>query len=142
MPSDGSSLLANTVNKMQLLQLINQVRQQGCQCGDTYYNPVPAVAWNNLLEEAAFAHSADMYQNNYFSHIAPDGSNAGQRINRTGYRWLTYGENIGKGYRTEKEVVDAWLGSPGHCKNIMAREFKEMGIGKAGDYWTQAFGTR
>lgn len=135
-PSDNTGDVS-TVNKTIMLQLVNEARQKGCQCGNTYYNPVPALSWNNLLEKAAYNHSNDMLQKNYFSHTAPDGSNAGVRIERAGYNWMAYGENIGLGYKNEKEVVEAWLKSPGHCKNIMDGKFREMGVAKAGGYWTQ-----
>jgi uncharacterized protein YkwD len=46
------------------------------------------------------------------------------------------------GYTTEKQVVDAWLKSPGHCKNIMNKNYKEMGVARVGTYWTQTFGTK
>ncbi|HZH95543.1 MAG TPA: CAP domain-containing protein, partial [Flavisolibacter sp.] len=62
------------VNKSLVLQLVNEVRKNGCQCGDTYYYPVPELTWNAQLELAALQHSSNMYQNNFFSHIAPDGS--------------------------------------------------------------------
>lgn len=125
-----------------MLQLVNDVRKKGCQCGDAYYPSAPAVTWNNLLEKAALGHSQDMYSNNYFSHEAQDGTGAGERIVVAGYKWRTYGENIAMGYSAEKEVVDGWIKSPGHCKNIMNSSFKEMGAAKAGSYWTQDFGVK
>ncbi|NTS41355.1 CAP domain-containing protein [Flavisolibacter sp. BT320] len=130
------------VNKKQLLQLVNQVRQKGCQCGDTFYPATTPLQWNAQLEQAALMHSSDMYANNYFSHAAKDGSKAGKRIDRTGYSWKTYGENIAFGYRNEAEVVKGWIRSPGHCKNIMSKSFKEMGVARAGEYWTQVFATK
>lgn len=136
------SNLPATVNRGQLLQLVNEVRQKGCQCGDTYYYPTTKVSWNSQLELAAYSHSSDMYQNQYFSHTGLDGSNAGVRIDRTGYNWMAYGENIATGYSTEQQVVDAWIKSPGHCKNIMNKAYKEMGVARVGNYWTQEFATR
>lgn len=136
------SALPTAVNKAVLLQLVNDVRKKGCQCGDTYYGPVPVVTWNDKLTVAAYNHSQDMYKNNFFSHVAPDGSNGGVRIKRVGYNWMAFGENIASGYRTEKEVVQGWLESPGHCKNIMSKLFKEMGVARYGNYWTQEFGAR
>src|SRR5579875_1205892 len=73
----------STVNKNILLQLVNEVRKKGCTCGNTYYAPVTPLSWNNQLEKAAFEHSSDMNQHKYFSHTAPDGSNAGDRISNT-----------------------------------------------------------
>jgi uncharacterized protein YkwD len=136
------STLPRTVNKSVMLDLVNEVRKAGCQCGDTYYYPVGSVNWNNQLELAAYNHSSDMYKNNYFSHIAPDGSNGGVRIERTGYIWMVYGENIASGYTTERSVVDGWIKSPGHCKNLMNKAYKEMGVAKIGTYWTQEFATK
>jgi len=132
----------STLNKTLLLQLVNKVRQSGCQCGSTYYYPAPPLTWNDKLEAAALGHSKDMYTNHYFSHVAKDGSKGGARIDAVGYRWMAYGENIGMGYSKEKEVVDAWLKSPEHCKNIMNKMYKEMGAARVGNYWTQDFGAR
>ncbi|MEJ7911918.1 MAG: CAP domain-containing protein [Chitinophagaceae bacterium] len=130
------------VNRSLLLQLVNEKRKQGCQCGDTYYYPVPELAWNTQLESAALGHSANMYSNNFFSHIAPDGTKGGARIERAGYDWRAYGENIASGYTSEKEVIAGWIKSPTHCKNLMNRLYKEMGVGRVGKFWTQEFGMR
>lgn len=141
-PGTTTAAVPATINKTLMLQLVNDVRKKGCQCGDTFYNPVGALVWNDQLEAAAYSHSEDMYKNNYFSHTAPDGANGGVRIQRAGYKWSTYGENIAQGHRTEKEVVEGWLQSPGHCKNIMNRSFKEMGVARVGTFWTQEFGAK
>ena len=130
------------VNKALMLQLINEVRQSGCRCGDTYYYPVAPLTWNDKLEKAASLHSADMYQRNYFSHASQDGKKGGARLDEAGYHWKTFGENIAMGYRNEVDVVEGWLQSPGHCKNIMNKDFKEMGVARVGNYWTQEFGRR
>ena len=142
--TDHSSytVLPPTVNRNQMLQLVNDIRKKGCQCGDTYFYPAPPVVWNSLLEEAAYKHSTNMYKNKFFSHAAPDGSRGGTRLERVGYAWKLFGENIGEGYKTEKEMLDGWLASPGHCENIMKKEFKEMGVARAGNLWTQEFGSR
>lgn len=131
-----------SLNKTIILKLVNDVRRKGCQCGETYYYPAPELLWSDQLEEAALQHSNDMNRKKYFAHIAPDGSNAGARIDRTGYPWKTYGENIAEGYLTESEVVEGWLKSPGHCKNIMSPKFKEMGVAHTGDYWVQVFAVK
>jgi uncharacterized protein YkwD len=130
------------INKILVLQLVNEARRKGCQCGDTWYPATTSLTWNAQLERAALVHSNDMYANNYFSHAAKDGSKAGNRLDDAGYRWRTYGENIAFGYRSEREVIKGWLLSPGHCKNLMSPAFKEMGLSRVGDYWTQVFGTK
>lgn len=130
------------VNKTLLLQMVNEVRSKGCQCGDTWYPAAPALTWNIQLEQAALVHSSDMHSNQYFSHASKDGRKAGDRIDGAGYKWRTYGENIAFGYRSERDVVKGWILSPGHCKNIMNKAYKEMGVARVGDYWTQVFATK
>lgn len=132
----------STVNKTVLLQLVNDARKKGCNCGNKYYGPANALTWNNQLEKAAYDHSKDMFQNKYFSHTGSDGSGSGERITSAGYAWRWYGENIAEGYPTEKAVVAGWLSSPGHCANIMNKNYKEMGVAKVGDYWTQDFASK
>jgi uncharacterized protein YkwD len=136
------SVAPSTVNKQLMLELVNNVRKKGCQCGDKYYPAAGPLVWNDLLEKAAQNHSNEMNKNDYFSHISADGSNGGARLDAIGYKWIAYAENIGMGYTTEKEVVDAWVKSPSHCKNLMGKEYKEMGVARAGLYWTQDFGSR
>ncbi len=131
-----------TVNKQLILDLVNAVRKKGCNCGDTWYPSAPSVAWNDQLEQAALQHSTDMYRKNYFSHISSEGSNGGDRLDAIGYKWIAYAENIGMGYTSEKEVVEAWVKSPSHCKNMMGKDYKEMGVARVGLYWTQDFGSR
>ncbi len=136
------TILPPTVNRTLMLKLVNEARKKGCQCGDTYFYPAPPVVWNSLLEEAAYKHASDMSKNKFFSHYAPDGSRGGDRLKRVGYTWKIYGENIGEGYKTEKEMLEGWLASPGHCKNIMNKGFNEMGVARVGTLWTQEFGSR
>ncbi len=139
---NGTDSVSSSVNKTVLLQLVNDARKKGCNCGNTYYPPVAPLTWNELLEKAAQSHSTDMFKKNYFSHTGSDGSGSGERISRAGYTWKYYGENIANGYQTESEVIAGWLSSPGHCSNIMNGNFTEMGVSKAGNYWTQDFGRR
>lgn len=141
-PGPGPGKKSKELNRTVMLQLVNKVRANGCNCGGKYYAPAPPLAWNGQLEKAAFEHSQDMWRKNYFSHKAPDGSNGGNRIERAGYNWKAYGENIAFGYTSEREVVKGWLSSPGHCKNIMNRNYREMGVSRVANYWTQTFGTR
>lgn len=144
-PASGGAptpMFLPAVNKMLLLQLVNEVRKKGCRCGETWYPAAPPISWNDLLEKAALNHSVDMNAKSYFSHSSQNGDKAGQRIDAVGYRWRTYGENIAFGFDTERDVVAGWLKSPGHCKNIMSKDYAEMGVARSGQYWTQTFGTR
>lgn len=140
--SNNSGDVVYNVNKATLLQLVNDVRSKGCTCGTTVMPAVGTLVWNDQLGKAAYDHSVDMKANNYFSHTGLNGSDPGQRITAAGYVWTSYGENIANGYTSEQAVIDGWLGSEGHCKNMMDGDYKDMGVGRDGNYWTQEFGSK
>ncbi|RDI95753.1 CAP domain-containing protein [Meiothermus sp. QL-1] len=110
-------------------QALNQVRATPCRCaGQDFPQPAPPVRWNAQLAQAALAHSQDMQQHNFFSHTGSDGSNPGQRIQRTGYRAASWGENIAAGQPDMPSVIRAWLSSQtGHCQAIKSQSFSEIG---------------
>ncbi|WP_151633874.1 CAP domain-containing protein [Noviherbaspirillum aerium] len=131
-----------------ILTLVNAARARQRSCGGKHFPPAPALAWNAALARAAQAHSADMARHNYFRHSDRNGAQAGDRASRSGYAWRQVGENIAAGQGSAEDAVSGWLASPGHCANIMNREFREMGawfvIEPRSDlqiYWTQVFGT-
>lgn len=140
--NNNSGDVVYNVNKTTLLQLVNDVRTKGCTCGTTVMPAVGTLTWNDQLAKAGYDHSVDMNKNDYFSHTGLDGSNPGQRITAAGYTWSSYGENIANGYTTEQAVMNGWLNSEGHCKNIMNGGFKDIGAGRDGNYWTQVFGSK
>jgi uncharacterized protein YkwD len=125
-----------TPDRQKILKLVNDVRAKGCKCGDKYYEPASPVSWNNKLEMAAIGHSVYMRQGNYLSHAGLNGNSAGDRIKATGYEWVGYGENIAAGYESEESVVNGWVKSAGHCKNIMNGMFTDLAVGRCGNYWT------
>lgn len=126
-------------DKKLLLKLVNDYRTVGCTCGTDVQPAVDPVVWNDTLELAAEIHSMDMNDNSFFSHTGSDGSSPGNRVTRVNYNWRTVGENIARGQVSEEKVIEAWINSPGHCKNIMNPSFKEMGVSELNLYWTQIF---
>jgi uncharacterized protein YkwD len=131
-----------------VLTLINQRRAAGATCGSTAYPPVGPLTMNASLQTAARAHSVDMATANYVSHTSPDGSTFDQRMRDAGYSGaFPWAENIAAGPGSAAGVVDGWMGSPGHCANIMSAGARATGVGYAfragstyGHYWTQNFG--
>jgi uncharacterized protein YkwD len=90
------------------------------------------------LRAAAAGHAGDMVARHYFDHTSKSGASFVTRIKRTGWtkhrRGWTVGENIGYGsgsLATPREMVKGWMHSAGHRANILARQFKLIGIGVA-----------
>ncbi|MBM2620191.1 CAP domain-containing protein [Actinoplanes sp. LDG1-06] len=123
--------------QQRVLGLINQNRRRGgCH----------SLTLDRRLIEAANDHAADMARRDYFDHQSPNGDSAGDRVSEAGYRWKRYGENIARGADSAYEVVNGWMNSPTHRRNILDCRLHQMGIGLAisGDrtpYWVQDFAT-
>ena len=78
----------------------------------------------------------------YFEHERPDGSDCFTVMKD--YKCTLCGENIAAGQGDPKDVVEAWMNSPGHRANIMNKDFKKIGVGYSeggeyGKYWAQLF---
>jgi uncharacterized protein YkwD len=99
-----------------------------------------------LLCEAALTHAESMAKTGILEHEGPeDGSTFAERIERTGYKHRAAGENIASGAKTVPDVMDDWMNSPGHKKNIMG-DFEQMGAARVKDtegrwFWAVEFAT-
>ena len=107
------------------------------------------VKVNPLLVMEAQRFSGVQARLGRLSHRGVDGSNAGQRLTRAGYRWRFFGENLAAGQQTPEALVSAWMKSPSHRANVLHPRAREIGIGhtwKSGDqaryfdYWTMVVG--
>ncbi|HEK4968211.1 TPA: sporulation protein [Clostridioides difficile] len=99
---------------------------------------------DSSISNVATKKSQDMIDNNYFSHNSPTYGSPFDMLKKFGISYKTAGENIAIGQKTPKEVVNAWMNSEGHRKNIMNPNFSKIGVGvaqKSGGsiYWTQIF---
>jgi uncharacterized protein YkwD len=107
---------------------------------------LPPLVASRKLDRSAQRWTDAMVDRGSFSH----GSAFAQRISAVGFDWSTVGENIATGYPTPAAVVQAWMGSPGHCANILSPAYREVGTGvsarsvpgasNVAGTWTQDFG--
>ena len=93
------------------------------------------------LSRVARYKSRDMQEKRYFSHTSPTYGSPFDMMRAFGLAYRTAGENIAMGYPTPQSVVDGWMNSEGHRKNILNPAFTVIGVGYVsdGNYWTQMF---
>jgi uncharacterized protein YkwD len=116
------------------------------------------LSYSNDLEEIADYHSTDMAQKGYFSHDSPSGESRSDRYEKYNYDcrirlgsiYYTGGENIGTSYydisvdvsyedsvfvdtndELAETIVQGWMHSEGHRKNILKPYWEREGIGLA-----------
>lgn len=107
------------------------------------------LAADRLLDQAAQAYAEEMLARAFYDHRSPEGETAWERVRGAGYRARRVGENIAKGIFSPAEVVERWLGSQEHRRNILSPAFHQMGVGLAfGEnergfevLWVQLFAT-
>ena len=68
-------------------------------------------------------------------------------MKRVGYHAKLAAENVGTGQVTIEEVMKGWEASPGHNKNLLLADAKQMGIALVQDpktefktFWTLVIG--
>lgn len=129
----------NTNNTSQfqdkVLELVNQER---AKVG------VAPLSFDEKLNELANLKSKDMIDNKYFSHESPVYGSPFDMMKNNGVTYYSAGENIAYGQTTPEKVMDSWMNSEGHKKNILSSSFNYIGIGVQYDsngvpYWTQMF---
>lgn len=116
----------------EILSLVNAEREKaGCQ----------PLAENAQLTQAAQAHADDMAKNNLNGHAGSDGSSVTQRIEKAGYTWGSWGENVSSGYDSSKGHVDGWLNSAPHKADMLKCSYTDTGVAVSGDRAVQVFAT-
>ncbi len=109
----------------ELLQAVNRTRGQ---------RSLVALSRRGELDAVARAHAEDMARRGYFSHFSPEGRNPVDRLDAAGLEGFTLAaENVG---RTDQQppnqrILEAWLASPDHRRNLLGPAFNATGIGIA-----------
>lgn len=104
---------------------------------------VKPLTMNWEVQRVARYKSNDMRDKNYFSHESPTYGSPFDMLKKFNIKYSTAGENIAKGQKTAEAVMNSWMNSEGHRKNILNPNFTEIGVGysagKSTTYWTQLF---
>ncbi len=120
---NGSVLgYATNINQTDLLTYTNQNRLS---------NGLPAFSLNSQLNAAAQNKANHMIDNNYWAHVAPDGTTPWYFFDQAGYAYLVAGENLAYGFDTSLGAVNGWMASPSHRDNILLPDYEEVGFGIA-----------
>lgn len=140
-PSVQSDLEVN-LDVNTTLQMINNYRSSGANCGGDNQAAAESLIWSDELAKAALDHSNDMQVNGYFDHTSQDGRKFSERATAAGFEGSPVGENIASGYSSEEAVMQGWMDSPGHCKNIMNSNATHVGVARSdeGAMWTMVLG--
>ena len=130
------SAYGNTESR--IFDLINAQRQ---------HQGLRPLVYNAQLDRMAKIQADNMARFQKMAHVLPDANlpSLGDRARYVGYTYGRIAENVALGFPNAETVVEGWMNSSGHRRNILDREVIETGIGIArssagGIYYCQVFG--
>lgn len=140
------------IDQGKILDYVNDLRANGCQCGNYLSRTVSGVQWSKELANVAQDYADELAEVNaqmgnssgagYMSHIGTDGSTLESRLNDHEV-YLKYSiENLACLQGNENMVIDYWLNNPETCKNIMAKEAVMIGVARNGRFWVMILGKK
>lgn len=140
-PGPAASLAFADDPEQQVVVLVNDERAK---------RGLPPLIVASELTSSARAYAREMATQDFFAHVAPDGSTLVSRDEAAGYRnWSYLEENLAAGQPTPNQAVVAWMASPAHREDILSPNVRETGVGlfvQPGSpyvyYWVQEFGRR
>jgi uncharacterized protein YkwD len=121
--------------EQRVLELINVERaKQGLK----------PVVYSGTLDNAAEKHAKQMSLVGKMAHDGVGDGDPGERIRAEGFR-KAWGENVATGQTSPEQVVREWMASPGHRRNILDPNYRQMGVAyvtaaNGRSYWAQEFG--
>jgi len=116
-PISSSSL--NITNQ----NIINLTNQQRLNAG------LKQLELNPLLTQAALAKAQDMLSKQYFSHYSPSNTSPWYWFKQAGYEYSYAGENLAMDFVQAEDVVNAWMASSSHRRNILNPNYTQIGVG-------------
>jgi uncharacterized protein YkwD len=94
------------------------------------HNGLAPLSVSSTLNRSSNDKLQDMFRYQYFEHTRP-GSNRTFDIffDQENYNFIKIGENLALGdFKTSKQVVDAWMASSEHRKNILDPLYTNIGV--------------
>ena len=82
---------------------------------------------SKVLDKAAYNKAKDIFNNQYFDHVSPEGKTPWQFINEAGYDYSYAGENLAINFNELESTHEAWMKSPSHRANIVSPKYQEIG---------------
>jgi uncharacterized protein YkwD len=96
------------------------------------------LAWHGIAATVAAARSADMHERRYFDHVAPDGRNVFHELADAGIAARgSIAENIALTQAGPSSVMELWIESPPHRRNIDDCAFTHEALAVRAGLWTQ-----
>ncbi|MHB0969188.1 MAG: CAP domain-containing protein [Thermoanaerobaculia bacterium] len=89
---------------------------------------LPPLRLEPRLVRAAELRMRDMEEQRYWDHVDPSGNTPFEWLRVSGYDFELAGENLAQGFESPQILVEAWMESEGHRRNLLAPRYSEAGV--------------
>jgi hypothetical protein len=86
------------------------------------------VSENEKLMMAARNKGEDMLTLDYWAHVSPKGMEPWTFLQKEDYNYQSAGENLARDFKSETDLLAAWMASPTHRANILNGNYSETGL--------------
>src|SRR3989344_2193723 len=120
-PLTGVKILGYAANipPNEIISLTNQKRAAAGQS---------ALVYSSVLSSAAKVKGDHMLANDYWAHVAPDGTEPWKFFADAGYKYKYAGENLARDFSNPTNAMEAWMASPSHRDNLLSAKYNEIGV--------------
>ena len=118
-------------DEAEVMRLTNALRKQ---------NGLSPLKMDKRLVATARDHGADMERHEFFAHESPVEGKLTPLDRAIRFETTANAENLVISGGPPQEVLEMWMGSPGHLANILQPEMTRIGVGRFGNFWTALYG--
>jgi uncharacterized protein YkwD len=108
-----------TLQISKIINLVNTNRES---------NKLNKLEINDELQKASMMKAKHLCENDYWSHISPDGVTPWDFFEDADFTYNTAGENLAKDFTNEQVLVSSWMSSLEHKNNILNKTYKYTGV--------------
>jgi uncharacterized protein YkwD len=116
---DKRELSVDEESETLMFRLLNEERRK---------RGISEIKWRPELVTPARNHATDMWEQEYFGHVSPQGQDVGDRLDGGDIDFRLAGENLALA-PTVETAHKGLMNSQGHRENILDMDYSQIGIG-------------
>ncbi|WP_338792479.1 hypothetical protein [Bernardetia sp. MNP-M8] len=117
------------------LDLTNELRQEGCHCGGSYFPPVEPVEWDSTIAISTKRLVIALWLKEGMTTDI-DGKSTQQRLSEAGIKTERAYENMSYSFTEIEQAFRGWKLTPPQCKRLMDAQVKRIGAARKERYWS------
>ncbi len=112
------TVVASEITSERIIELTNKERNK---------KDLDRIKVDKSLTKAANNKALFLKEHDLFKHSTAE-KNFSDWVVETGYAYSYVGENLALDFSSSEDIIEAWMNSPSHKKNLLYPEYQEIGM--------------